>query len=60
MALFGIGGGAGGAGGLPAGGEAGQYLAKASGAGGDAEWVDPPTGTARALTEAEFDEAFKF
>jgi hypothetical protein len=59
MAFFSTGGGGGG-GGLPPGGTAGQYLAKESDASGDADWTDPPSGTARALTEAEFSEAFQF
>jgi hypothetical protein len=60
MAFFGVGGSGGGGSGLPPGGTAGQYLAKSGDADGEAGWVDPPSGTARALTEDEFDDAFQF
>lgn len=41
---------------LPAGGAAGQILAKKTGADGDAEWVDPPEGTLKSVCGKEADE----
>ena len=41
---------------LPAGGAAGQILAKKTGDDGDAEWVDPPEGTLKSVCGKEADE----
>jgi hypothetical protein len=45
--------------GLPVGGLTGQILVKASDADGDVVWLDAPEGSARSLTDTEFNAAFQ-